>query len=63
MEQWIQEEYTCDVSGDVRVKIRDTVSELANEYRLGRWSKVRKKPTEHHASGSGTCAGELLFRP
>jgi molecular chaperone DnaK (HSP70) len=43
MEQWIQEEYTCDVSRDVRVKIRDTVSELANEYRLGRWSKVRKK--------------------
>lgn len=42
-EQWIQEEYTCDVSGDVRVKIRDTVSELANEYRLGRWSKDRKK--------------------
>ena len=43
MEQWIQEVYTCDVGGDVRVKIRDTVSELANEYRLGRWSKDRKK--------------------
>jgi molecular chaperone DnaK (HSP70) len=42
-EQWIQEEYTCDVSGDVKVKIRDTVSELTNEYRLGRWSKDRKK--------------------
>ncbi len=42
-EQWIQEEYTCDASGDVRVRIHDTVSKLANEYRLGRWSKDRKK--------------------
>jgi hypothetical protein len=42
-EQWIQEEYTCDASGDVRVKIHDTVSKLVNEYRLGRWSRDRKK--------------------
>jgi molecular chaperone DnaK (HSP70) len=47
-EQWIEEEYTCDSSGELRVNIRDTVSELANEYRLGRWSKGRKKT--HRAS-------------
>jgi molecular chaperone DnaK (HSP70) len=41
--QWIEEEYTCDASGDVRVKIRDTTSHQHNEYRLGRWSKERKK--------------------
>jgi molecular chaperone DnaK (HSP70) len=42
-EQWIQEEYTCDASGDVKVKISDTLMQQANEYRLGRWSKDRKK--------------------
>jgi hypothetical protein len=38
----IEEEYTCGASGDLKVKIRDTVTEQANEYRLGRWSKHRK---------------------
>ena len=42
-DQWVEEEYTCDASGDVRVKIRDTSSDQVNEYRLGRWSKDRKK--------------------
>lgn len=42
-ERWIQEEYTCDASGDVKVKIRDTMTEQANEHRLGRWSKHRKR--------------------
>jgi molecular chaperone DnaK (HSP70) len=42
-ERWIQEEYTCDASGDVKVKMRDTLTEQWNEYRLGRWSKLRKK--------------------
>jgi molecular chaperone DnaK (HSP70) len=40
---WIEEEYTCGASGDVKVKIRDKASEQANEYRLGKWSKHRKK--------------------
>jgi molecular chaperone DnaK len=40
---WIEEEYTCGPSGDVKVKIRDTATEQMNEYRLGRWSKLRKK--------------------
>lgn len=40
---WIEEEYTCDASGDVKVKIRDSVTEQTNEYRLGRWSRHRKK--------------------
>jgi molecular chaperone DnaK (HSP70) len=42
-ERWIQEEYTCDASGHVIVKMRDTITEQANEYRLGRWSKHRKR--------------------
>jgi molecular chaperone DnaK (HSP70) len=42
-ERWIQEEYSCDASGDVRVKIHDTISKHANEYRLGRWSRHRKR--------------------
>jgi molecular chaperone DnaK (HSP70) len=42
-ERWIEEEYTCDASGDVKVKMRDTATEQANEYRLGRWSKHRKR--------------------
>ncbi|MGB6430637.1 MAG: Hsp70 family protein [Candidatus Acidiferrales bacterium] len=39
----IEEEYTCDANGDVGVRIRDKVSQQANEYRLGRWSKHRKR--------------------
>ena len=39
---WVEEEYTCGPSGDVKVKIRDNRTEQANEYRLGRWSKHRK---------------------
>jgi hypothetical protein len=40
---WIEEEYTCGASGDVKVKIRDMRTDEANEFRLGRWSKYRKK--------------------
>ncbi len=39
---WVEEEYTCDANGDVRVKIRDTITAQANEYRLGRWSRRGK---------------------
>ena len=42
-ERRIQEEYTCDANGDVRVKILDTIAEETHEYRLGRWSKHRKR--------------------
>jgi len=42
-EQLIEEEYTCDANGDVRVRIRDKITQQANEYRLGRWSKHRKR--------------------
>jgi hypothetical protein len=42
-ERRIQEEYSCDANGDVKVKIRDTIIEQAHEYRLGRWSKHRKR--------------------
>jgi molecular chaperone DnaK (HSP70) len=39
----IEEEYTCDANGDVEVKIRDKFTQQTNEFRLGRWSKHRKK--------------------
>jgi molecular chaperone DnaK len=39
----VEEEYTCDANGDVGVRIRDTITQQANEYRLGRWSKHRKR--------------------
>jgi len=39
----IEEDYTCDANGDVEVKIRDILTQQTNEYRLGRWSKHRKK--------------------
>jgi hypothetical protein len=38
----IEEEYTCDASGEVKVRIRDKSTERSHEYRLGRWSKHRK---------------------
>ena len=34
---------TCDANGDVKVKIRDTVTKQENEHRLGRWSSRRKR--------------------
>ena len=39
----IEEEYTCDANGDVEVRIRDKMTQQTNEYRLGRWSKHRKR--------------------
>ncbi|MFZ0580532.1 MAG: Hsp70 family protein [Candidatus Acidiferrales bacterium] len=39
----IEEEYTCDANGDVEVKIRDKITHEWNEFRLGRWSKHRKR--------------------
>jgi hypothetical protein len=42
-ELMIEEEYTCDANGDVEVRIRDRITQQTNDYRLGRWSKHRKK--------------------
>jgi molecular chaperone DnaK (HSP70) len=42
----IEEEYSCDANGDVQVRIRDKITQQTNEYRLGRWSKHRKR-TKH----------------
>jgi molecular chaperone DnaK (HSP70) len=39
----IEEEYICNASGDVEVRIREKVTQQTNEYRLGRWSKHRKR--------------------
>ena len=42
-ERSFEEEYICDSNGGVRVKIRDQITEQSDEYRLGRWSKHRKR--------------------
>ena len=39
----IEEEYTCDANGDVKVSIREKSSQRSHDYRLGRWAKLRKK--------------------
>ncbi len=39
----IEEEYTCDANGEVQVRIRDRTRQQTNEFRLGRWSKNRKR--------------------
>src|SRR5271157_1250357 len=39
----IEEEYTCDANGDLEVRIRDQKTQQTNEFRLGRWSKHRKR--------------------
>ena len=35
----IEEEYICDASGGLEVRIRDKFTQQTSEYRLGRWSK------------------------
>jgi molecular chaperone DnaK (HSP70) len=42
-ELFIEEEYRCDANGDVEVSIRDKITQQTNEYRLGLWSKHRKR--------------------
>ena len=39
----IEEEYTCDSNGDLKVRICEKVTEYAKEYRLGHWSKNGKR--------------------
>ena len=39
----IEEEYTCDANGHVEVRIHDKITPQTTEYRLGPWSKHRKK--------------------
>ena len=35
----VEEEYTCDSNGQLRVRISDKSTDYAQEYRLGHWSK------------------------
>jgi molecular chaperone DnaK (HSP70) len=41
--QVIEEEYTCDSNGSVKVRICEKATEYATEYRLGHWSKNGKR--------------------
>jgi molecular chaperone DnaK (HSP70) len=38
-DQWVEEVYTCDANGNVKVNIHNTLAEEGNEYKLGRWAK------------------------
>jgi len=42
----IEEEYTCNSNGNLKVRIREKAAEYAKEYRLGHWSKNGR--TAHH---------------
>jgi len=39
----IEEEYTCDSNGSLKVRISDKFTEYATEYRLGHWSKSARR--------------------
>lgn len=43
----IEEEYTCDSNGNVKVRISDRIGEYAAEYRLGHWSRNGKRAKPH----------------
>jgi molecular chaperone DnaK (HSP70) len=41
-----EEEYTCDSSGQLKVRISDKSSDYAQEFRLGQWSKNGERPAK-----------------
>jgi len=44
----VQEDYTCDASGNLRVKISTEATGYAREYRIGNWSSGSAKETIGH---------------
>ncbi|HKN24804.1 MAG TPA: Hsp70 family protein [Candidatus Acidoferrum sp.] len=51
-ELWIEEIYTCDANGDVRVKIHNATAKQTQEYRLGLWSRDRRAKPSRRAIGT-----------
>jgi molecular chaperone DnaK (HSP70) len=41
-----EEEYTCDSSGQLKVRISDKSADYAQEFRLGQWSKNGERPAK-----------------
>ena len=39
---WVEEEYTCEANGGVKVRISDKMSDFASEFRLGKWARNGK---------------------
>ena len=39
---WVEEEYTCEANGGVKVRISDKLSDFSSEFRLGKWSRNGK---------------------
>ena len=52
-ELWVEEAYTCDANGDVRVTIHNTAAKQIHEYRLGRWSKGLAKSGKRTKATTG----------
>jgi molecular chaperone DnaK (HSP70) len=49
---WVEEVYTCDANGDVRVKIHIPTAKQTYEYRLGLWSKDHRSKSIRKATSS-----------
>ena len=47
-----EEEYTCDSSGQLKVRISDRTSDYVEEFRLGHWSKNRTRPAKRQGKRS-----------
>ena len=39
---WVEEEYTCEANGGVKVRISDKMSGFSSEFRLGKWARNGK---------------------
>ena len=42
----VEEEYTCDSNGQLKVRISDKSTDYVQEYRLGHWSKNGERPAK-----------------
>jgi molecular chaperone DnaK (HSP70) len=49
--QWIEEEYTCDSSGQIRVTISNRSAGYGREFQLGRWSG----PSSNQVAQASAC--------
>jgi molecular chaperone DnaK len=49
---WVEEIYTCDANGNVKVKIHNPTAEQTHEFRLGRWAKSQAAKSTRKASSA-----------
>ncbi len=48
----VEEEYTCDGSGQLKVRISDKTNDFVQEFRLGAWSKNGERPMKKRVKRS-----------